>query len=284
MTTENLLPPDHPIDISILLPTRGRPKPLEQCLRTLLDRAKDPSRIEVMLAFDNDDTENIKHFVDVVQPYLDDLGVEYSAIQFERLGYMRLNEYLNELAKHSQGSWLFFWNDDAVMKTQDWDQVIRDNGQEFNLLRAETNHEHPYAIFPILPKKWVEITGHLSPHQINDAWTSQVAWMLDIVKTIPVMVHHERYDLTGENLDETFKERIMLENMPGNDPRDFNHITWRKRRIEETEKIADYLDSIGRDTTWFRESMTGKNPNIWSRMVLQDPHKRLRQWKDSPFE
>ena len=281
MTTENLLPLDNPIDISILLPTRGRPKPLEHCLRTLLDRAKDPSRIEVMLAFDNDDVENIKHFVDVIQPYLDDLGVEYSAIQFERLGYMRLNEYLNELAQHSQGSWLFFWNDDAVMKTQDWDQVIRDSAQEFYLLRAETNHEHPYAIFPILPKKWVEITGHLSPHQINDAWTSQVAWMLDIVKTIPVMIHHERYDLTGENLDETFKERIMLENMPGNNPRDFNHITWRKRRIEETEKIADYLDSIGRDTTWFRDSMTGKNPDIWARMVLQDPHKRLRQWKDT---
>ena len=283
MTTENLLPLDNPIDISILLPTRGRPKPLEQCLRTLLDRAKDPSRIEVMLAFDNDDTENIAHFVDVIQPYLDDLGVEYSAIQFERLGYMRLNEYLNELAQHSQGSWLFFWNDDAVMKTQDWDQVIRDNAQEFYLLRAETNHEHPYAIFPILPKKWVEIAGHLSPHQINDAWTSQVAWMLDIVKTIPVMVHHERYDLTGENLDETFKERIMLENMPGNNPRDFNHISWRKRRIEEAAKIADYLDSIGRDTTWFRDSMTGKNPDIWARMVLQDPHKRLRQWKESPL-
>ena len=280
MTTENLLHLDNPIDISILLPTRGRPKPLEQCLRTLLDRAKDPSRIEVMLAFDNDDAENIKHFVDVIQPYLDDLGVEYSAIQFERLGYMRLNEYLNELAQHSQGSWLFFWNDDAVMKTQDWDQVIRDNAQEFYLLRAETNHEHPYAIFPILPKKWVEITGHLSPHQINDAWTSQVAWMLDIVKTIPVMIHHERYDLTGENLDETFKERIMLENMPGNDPRDFNHVSWRKRRIEETAKLADYLDGIGRDTTWFRDSMTGKNLDIWARMVLQDPHKRLRQWKD----
>jgi len=199
MTTENLLPPDHPIDISILLPTRGRPKPLEQCLRTLLDRAKDPSRIEVMLAFDNDDTENIKHFVDVVQPYLDDLGVEYSAIQFERLGYMRLNEYLNELAKHSQGSWLFFWNDDAVMKTQDWDQVIRDNGQEFNLLRAETNHEHPYAIFPILPKKWVEITGHLSPHQINDAWTSKHSKNVSCWKTCPAMILEISITLPGAN-------------------------------------------------------------------------------------
>jgi len=284
MTTENLLPPDNPIDISILLPTRGRPKPLEQCLHTLFDQAKDPSRIEVMLAFDNDDAENIAYFVKVIQPYLDDLGVEYSAIQFERLGYTRLNEYLNELAQHSQGSWLFFWNDDAVMKTQDWDQVIRDNAQEFYLLRAETNHEHPYAIFPILPKKWVELTGHLSPHQINDAWTSQVAWMLDIVKNIPVMIHHERYDLTGENLDNTFKDRIMFENMSGNDPRDFNHSTWRNRRIAETEKIAKYLESIGRDTSWWRNSIIGKNKDVWSRMAATDKHKRLRQWKIEHFE
>jgi hypothetical protein len=76
----------------------------------------------------------------------------------------------------------------------------------------------------------------------------------------------------------------MLENMPGNDPRDFNHLSWRKRRIEETYKIATYLDSIGRDTTWFKDSMIGKNKDIWARMVLQDPHKRLRQWKESPFE
>ena len=284
MTTENLLPPDNPIDISILLPTRGRPKPLEQCLRTLLDRAKDPSRIEVMLAFDNDDSENIKHFVDVVQPYLDDLGVEYSAIQFERLGYMRLNEYLNELARHSQGSWLFFWNDDAVMKTQDWDQVIRDNGQEFNLLRAETNHEHPYAIFPIVPRKWVEITGHLSPHQINDAWVSQVAWMLDIVITIPVMVQHERYDLTGKNGDEVYKNRPMLEGNPSN-PRDFNHVTWNEIRINECMQLAQHLFPLGHDMNHFKWGIKGKDDqgnkyDIWCKMNAADPHKQLKQWKN----
>ena len=279
MTKENLLPLDNPIDISILLPTRERSKALEKCLRTLFDQAKDPTRIEVLLGFDDDDVEHIKYFTDTVAPYLDEVGAEYTAVQFKRLGYMRGNEYLNELTKHSRGSWLFFWNDDAVMETQDWDQIIRDNAQEFYLLRAETNHRHPYAIFPILPKKWVEITGHFSPHQINDAWSSQVAYMLDIVKNIPVMVNHERYDLTGKNLDNTFKERIMLENMPNNDPRDFNHINWRNRRMDETEKIAKYLESIGRDTSWYRDSLSGKNENIWDKMNAADPYKRLKQWK-----
>ena len=281
MTTTNSSPTN--IDISVLLPTRGRPQPLEHCLRSLMGRARNPQRVEIMIAFDDDDTESIEHFSTHIQPYLDDLGVEYTAMQFQRLGYLRLNEYLNALAAQSQGSWLFFWNDDAEMETQDWDQIIMDNSKEFALLRAETNHEHPYAIFPILPRKWIEITGHLSPHQINDAWTSQVAWMLDIVKNIPVMIHHKRYDLTGENHDSTFKERIMLENMPNNDPRCFNHITWRKRRIDETAKLADYIDSIGGDTSWFRDSLSGKNENIWAKMQAADPHQRLRQWKDSPF-
>jgi hypothetical protein len=44
-------------------------------------------------------------------------------------------------------------------------------------------------------------------------------------------------------------------------------------RKDYESQIADYLDSIGRDTTWFRDSMTGKNPDIWARMVLQDPHR-----------
>jgi len=197
---------------------------------------------------------------------------------------MRGNEYLNELTKHSRGSWLFFWNDDAVMETQDWDQIIRDNAQEFYLLRAETNHQHPYAIFPILPKKWVEITGHFSPHQINDAWVSQVAWMLDIVITIPVMINHERYDLTGKNGDDVYKNRPMLEGNPSN-PKDFNHITWRKIRIDECMKLAQHIAPLGHDMNHFKWGIEGVDDkgneyDIWCKMNLADPHKRLKQWRN----
>jgi len=120
------LPERNPnIDISVLLPVRARPGPMEQCLRTLIDTANRPGRIEVLIAFDDDDTDTIDYFVDVLAPYLDSKGVTYSAMQFKRLGYLRLNEYLNELANHSTGNWIFFWNDDAVMTTNHWDDIIR---------------------------------------------------------------------------------------------------------------------------------------------------------------
>ena len=268
------------IDIRVLLPVRGRPIPMEQCLHTLINTATKPDRIEVLIAFDDDDTDTIDYFVDVIAPYLDAKGVTYSAIQFKRLGYIRLNEYLNELANHSTGQWIFFWNDDAVMTTAGWDDVIREHKDQFTLLRAETNHEHPYAIFPILPRKWVELTGNISPHQINDAWTSQIGWMLDIVTTIPVMIEHERFDLTGKNDDDVYRNRPMLEGNPTH-PRDFNHIDWRKRRIQDAMTIANYLVPLGYDLTHFKLGLENKI-NIWEKMIKLDKKGLMKQW--SPEE
>ena len=275
------LPEQNPnIDISVLLPVRGRPIPMEQCLHTLIDTATRPERVEVLIAFDDDDTDTMDYFVDVIAPYLDAKGVTYSAMQFKRLGYIRLNEYLNELANHSTGQWIFFWNDDAVMTTAAWDDVIREHNDQFTLLRAETNHEHPYAIFPILPRKWVELTGNISPHQINDAWTSQIGWMLDIVTTIPVMIEHERFDLTGKNDDDVFRNRPMLEGNPAH-PRDFNHITWRTRRIQDAMKIGNYLEPLGYDLTHFRLGIENKI-DIWEKMIKLDKKGLMKQW--SPKE
>ena len=275
---------DPAIDISVLLPARGRPEPMEKCLHTLIGQAKNPERIEVLIAFDDDDVDTIAYFSDTIAPYLDEQGVSYSALQFKRLGYIRLHEYLNELARHSHGGWMLFWNDDAVMVTEDWDQAIMDHDGEFTLLRTDTNHQHPYAIFPIVPRKWVEITGHLAQHQLNDAWISQIGWMLDIVTTIPIMIHHERYDLTGMNGDEVYKNRPMLEGNPKN-PRDFNHVSYRRIRIEEATKLANHLAPLGHNLNHFKWGVEGRDDkgnyyDIWCKMNDMDPHKRLKQWKD----
>ena len=277
------LPAQNPnIDISVLLPVRARPIPMEQCLHTLIDTATSPNRIEILIAFDDDDTDTIEYFMDVIAPYLDSKGVTYSAMQFKRLGYIRLNEYLNKLANHSTGSWIFFWNDDAVMTTTGWDDVIREYNDRFALLRAETNHEHPYAIFPILPRKWVELTDNISPHQINDAWTSQIGWMLDIVITVPIIIEHERFDLTGKNGDDVFKNRPMLEGNPSH-PRDFNHMTWRTRRMQEAMKIANYLVPLGYDLEHFKLGIENKI-DIWHKMLKLDTKGLMKSWSSTELD
>lgn len=264
--------------ISVLLPTRGRTASLQKSVQTLFDTANNPSDIELMLAFDNDDLETQEWFKENVVPSLQEKNVSVKIMVFERLGYGRLNEYLNSLARYAQGKWFFFWNDDAWMETQGWDdEILKYNGQ-FRVLRMPTHKEHPYAIFPIVPREWYRLLGYLSPHQINDAWISQTGYILNIVQNIPVTCHHDRFDLTGHNADDTYNEggpQGLKEGNPS-DPEDFNHVNWSQKRHEDADRIAWYLESIGEDMSWYRNVMTGKQ-DPWAYMTSeeQDPNKQI---------
>jgi hypothetical protein len=261
--------------ISILLPSRGRIEALEKSLTSLLDTANDAKNIEILLALDRDDTAVIDFSKTTLKNRLRN---EYQCglviVTFNPIGYIRLNEYLNVLANISQGDWLMFYNDDAVMETQGWDTEILKHTGKFSVLRTETTNQHPYAIFPIVPRQWIEVNGHLSPHQINDAWISHIAYLLDIMVNIPVLIKHDRFDLTGNNFDNTYKNRPMLEGNP-NDPKDFNHITWREKRLEEASKFCHYIEKTeNRICSWFRDGIAGKI-DIWEKMYQADVKNRL---------
>ena len=72
--------------IAILLPTRGRTEALDRSLIGLLETATDLNSIQVLLGLDTDDDIGIAHFQDKLQPKLDELGVDYTAMTFEPIG------------------------------------------------------------------------------------------------------------------------------------------------------------------------------------------------------
>jgi len=263
-------------EISVLLPTRGRTESLKTSLLSLIDLANDPSALQFFLGFDKDDQATKKWFIDNVLPIMEERQIFCVVFEFEPLGYGRLNEYVNSLASHANGRWLMFWNDDAVMETSGWDTKITEYNGQFKVLRMTTHNAHPYAIFPIVPREWFFLMGHLCPHQISDAWISQIGFMLNIVVTIDVQVLHNRHDLTGENDDDTYKNRIMYEGNP-NHPRDFNHVSWRQRRFNECNKIAWYLKSRGEDMSWFENIVNGTQ-DPWERMLSSefDPNNQVK--------
>jgi hypothetical protein len=265
--------------ISILLPTRGRTGSLKRSLVSLIDLVHDHSDIELLLGFDDDDTATVDYFMTHIVPELDSRGVVYTASEFPPMGYVRLNDYVNALAGQAQGQWMMFWNDDAVMHTQDWDLRIHDHDGKFRVLRMPTHNEHPYAIFPIIPREWYDLFGYVSAHQLNDAWISQIAYMLNIMQDIAVQVTHDRKDLTGNNDDTTFRQRIMLEGRPS-DPRDFNHITARQHRVGCARKICDMLEKRGEDMSWFRDVISGRQ-DPWARMTGPecDPNGQLKVFR-----
>lgn len=268
-----------PFTISVLLPTRGRTDALMRSVKSLLDQAHRPNNIEILYGVDDDDKNGLEYIKDTISPALQDQDHNNKILIFERLGYANLNRYVNQLAKHATGRWLMFWNDDAIMQTPNWDQHITAHDGNFVVLRMPTHNYHPYAIFPIVPIEWYRLMGYLSPHQISDAWISQTAYLLGIIRNIDVSVLHDRHDLTGNNNDSTFKERVMFEGRP-DDPRDFNHIDWRIRRVSDAIKLAWYMYQRGQDVSWFRGVMSGRqDPWAWMCGPEQDPNRQLAQFK-----
>ena len=227
----NMSPQDY---ISVILPTRQRIEPCIKSVMTMVETAQDPGKIEFVLIWDDDDINTAEATMDKLSPKLKDAGVNrFSAHTLKRLGY-----------EQSVGQWIVFWNDDAVMKTFNWDTEIRKWDGKFRILRMKEQTEHPYSIFPVVPRDWLTVLGHLSYHPSSDAHISQIAYMLDIMQNIDVTTSHERYDITGDNNDDVFKTRPKLEGNPAN-PKDLNSVQTIQMRYEECSRLYRYMRATG---------------------------------------
>jgi len=252
--------------IAVLLPTRGRTTALKLSIISIFNRVLNLDNVQLLLGFDNDDEVGLNYFNETIQPLLDEKGIHYTVMQFDPMGYIGLNRYYNGLAEQASADWLFVWNDDALMETTGWDNIVAKHDGEFKLLKIHVHREHPYSIFPILPKEWYDLFGFMSRHQMTDAELSQIAYMLDLMEIVEIYATHDRHDLTGSNSDATYKNRVMLEGNPNN-PADFHNPAFNNGRLVDAEKISLHLTSRGVDVSFWTNVKLGK----------QDPFEKMKK-------
>jgi len=89
--------------ISVLLPTRGRRDLLKKSIHTLIDKANQKDKVEILFGIDEDD-EGIQEFIkEEMAPYFNKHKVEARASVFKPLGYENLHIYVNTLAGADTG-------------------------------------------------------------------------------------------------------------------------------------------------------------------------------------
>jgi hypothetical protein len=135
---------------------------------------------------------------------------------------------------------------------------------------------HPYSIFPIVPRKWYDLLGYISPHPTQDGWVSQQAYMLDIYQRIEVDVLHDRFDLTGNNGDDIFANRPMLEGKP-EDPRDFHSRQMIDLRHRDAARLATYMRTQGISTEFFENIFKGTQ-DPWEKLAQNDINRQMVQF------
>jgi hypothetical protein len=207
--------------ISVLVPSRERPDVLRRSIESLGE-----GDFEVLVRVDDDD------------PRLDAYAEIRGVVAGTPHGYGGLHHYYDELAERARGDWLFLWNDDCIMETRHWIDVVRSFDGKMAVLNPRTNHENwdiDMNVFPILPRKMFELMGHfsLSPH--NDSWVEFVARDAGIMFRVPISILHDRADLTGNNDDDVYARRRL-------EREEFHSPEMARARARDVDQILAYLD------------------------------------------
>jgi hypothetical protein len=206
--------------ISVLVPSRERPELLVRSIDSLGE-----GELEVLVRVDEDD------------PRLDGYAQFPGLVVGPHHGYEGLHHYYNELAERARGDWLFLWNDDCIMETRDWIGVVRSYDGKMAVLNPTTNHDNweiDMNVFPILPRKMVELMGHFSLHNHNDSWMEFVARDAGIMVRVPISILHDRADLTGNNDDGVYARRQLANEH-------FRSPEMAQARARDVDAIREYL-------------------------------------------
>lgn len=172
--------------ISVLCPSRRRPAALAESVSSLMGKASHPALVQVLVAADPDDPATASAAAAA--------GVVCWAAP-ERYGYEGLHRYYNHLATLAHGEWLLIWNDDALMRTEGWDQVIE--AEEPAVLWPSANHHRELNLFPAWPAAWTRAMGHVSLCSNVDTWLMEAGQMAGRHRKIPVEIFHDRDNVTG---------------------------------------------------------------------------------------
>lgn len=191
--------------VSVLIPTRGRPKHLCQAVDSIYSLAVDKANIEFLFKVDDDDFITIQT-VDKILTYVHGKRI----ISPRGNGYKDMHLWVNELAKLAIGDWLFLFNDDATMATEKWDTFltgacvkgwhgVHDIVSLFIPTKGIDDNGQLSEQFMFLRRKVVEIVGHYSLIPQNDTWVKTMMRMVNSQFFFPyVTVEHDVAELNDE--------------------------------------------------------------------------------------
>lgn len=203
------------MNFSFVLPTLGNESLVLTFLESLERTTKWKNKIEVLFAIDEGKTDIIK-FVE---------GRKYSfpITFFERPATRDFtNDYYNFLASRCKGDNIIAFNDDAWMRTQNWDQkllrTIKEYGWSIYMLdipdTARIKYQHTFPCFPCVSRRSMNTLGWLLNKDVPMYPADKMTFMVyyHAKRVIPirdVLIEHEHIlesDPSKSRMMEIFQE------------------------------------------------------------------------------
>ena len=224
-------------DLSLILPSRGRPAQLGRFFRSAWETASCPGLLEVVVYRDEDDPLTAR---------VGGEGLELRMITGPRA---RMGEVTRSCLEVSQGAILFFVNDDAVFRTRGWDERLRQALGEYpdGVLLAHINDAYygeKGCTFPVVTRRTADLMEGFCPaeyrrHCIDSHVTDVFARLAALGwgrrrYLADVVLEHLHYELACAGYQET-RLRVTDED----DQAVYHRLAGDRQRV--AEKMAAYL-------------------------------------------
>lgn len=228
--------------ISILCPTRMRPKFVEEKINSCLATCADHRNIEFIFYVDNDDHKSKKFFS------RNTFEVEVKVVYGERIV---LSEMWNRCYDISTGDILMHSGDDLRFRTKGWDDTVRKEFAKVNdrilFVFGRDGFAPPnFGTHGFIHRNWVEVIGYFVPpyfsSDYNDTWLNDVADMIDRKVELDIYTEHLHPAAGKATWDRTHKDRLIRQK------RDKPAELYEKllpERNADAKKLLEYIANYG---------------------------------------
>lgn len=189
--------------ISVLVPTRNRPRSVTRLLTSALATAD--TEVEFVFYVDEDDDSS----VDVINRY------DGKIITGPRIV---LSEMWNRCAEHARFDVMMHCGDDIVFRSNHWDTIVLDEfdrvPDKILLVHGRDGfQDEKLGTHSFIHRNWVDVVGYFVPpyfsSDYNDTWLNEVADALGRRRYVPEIYTEHMHPAAGKGeLDTTHQERL----------------------------------------------------------------------------
>ena len=225
--------------ISLLLPSRKRPKIFSRMVKSVRDTATNP--VEIVARFDDDDLNSAE------------AARQDGAIVIIGPRIRKITALWNECFDACHGQIVAQWNDDVVVCTSDWDQMVEQSFAEVPdkilLVHGDDilGHRGNFGPHSFVSRRWVECVGKfIYPYYTSDFGDAGLVELADRIgrrRFVPFVIEHRHFSHGFPEMeDETTKER--LQRHAEDDPDSIYYSPEKmQERIRDANKLAKLMDS-----------------------------------------
>lgn len=215
-----------PMNISLVTCFKERVDFMADLLASLKRTTKNPDKVELLVALDNDDTKGI----DGLNRLIKDSPVSIIAREYEPSDFL-IRTHMNPIIKLASGRWIIGISDDSRFVTKDWDLLLWLKmtemahlwGDDILLGMLGDGLEHDgldFSCWPVLSMQAHNILGHWHREEFffwgADWFVADVYRRLGrIVDCRDIMVHHYTYHNGQRPLDHFGMKFKALANIYG---------------------------------------------------------------------